>query len=343
MRPVALTTSTIVRAVLVVLGFWLLYQLLDLVIMLYGAVLVAAIAEPVARWGARYRVPRAVSVIFFYVLVVVLVAGLVGLLVEPVAYQVRQAATGLPAGLQRLSQDVPLIPDINQQTVLRAVEEGLSRFGDNLAQVGSNVFAGTRSVVAGLVNFIFVFVIALYLVVEEDVLPKLVRLISPKAYEPVLLRALAEAERSVGRWLLGQVVLGVIVGMLIGVGLWLLGVPYALLLGVLAGLMELLPAIGPLLAAIPGVAVAFAQSWVLGLLAVGLYAVVGQVESHVLIPSIMRRAVGLRPLVTVVAVLLGARFLGVLGIILAVPTAAIVSIFFKHLFLTEAGDGDLPG
>ncbi|PIT98366.1 MAG: hypothetical protein COT71_01125 [Candidatus Andersenbacteria bacterium CG10_big_fil_rev_8_21_14_0_10_54_11] len=343
-QRIDISTGTFVRAAAVLAAVWLLWQLSDLVLLLYGAFLVAAIAEPVAKNAERYRVPRAVSVIIFYILILAAVAGIVGLIVDPVARQVEQFAHVLPSLVQRASAVLPLVPDIDQQTAVRSLQEGLLRFGDNFAQVGSNIFAGTRSVVGGVVSFVFVFVIALYLVIERDVLPKLVRVLSPAAYEEMLLAALREAQRSVGRWILGQAVLGLIVGMLVGLGLQFLGVPYALLLGILAGIMELLPAIGPFLAAVPGVLLAFTtQSWLVGTLTLFLYAVVGQVESHVLIPNIMRRAVGLRPLVTIIAVLTGARLLGTLGIILAIPTAAIISIFLRHILRTGGADETLAG
>ena len=215
---------------------------------------------------------------------------------------------------------------------------GLSRFGNDIANVGVGVFQSTRTFIAGFVSFLFVFVLAFYLVLERDALKKFARVVTPSAHVSYVEQVIGRAQRRVGRWLLGQLALGIIVGSIVGVGLWAFGVPYALLLGILAGLMEFIPVLGPIIAAIPAVLVALTQSLTIGVAVLVFYVIVGQIESHVLIPNIMKRAVGLRPLVTIIAVLIGARTLGVIGILLAVPTAAVISIFISDIFGGRAGD-----
>jgi len=252
-------------------------------------------------------------------------------MVEPVAMQVRQLATIVPRIVDVVGSASPLVPQIEQGKMIESIQSGLLNFGDNIANFSVNVFAGTKSVIAGVVNFLFVFVIALYLVVERDALKKFAHLITPKEHYPYVSRAIERAQHSVGRWVLGQVVMGVIMGTLVGVGLWIIGVPYALLLGILAGVLELIPAIGPFIAATVGVLVAVTQGWGVGLVAFIYYVIVGQIENHVLIPNIMKKAVGLPPIVTIIAVILGARLLGLIGIIFAIPVATIVRILVKDV------------
>ena len=328
---IEISSDTIFRAILIPLAFWFVYVVFDIVLMLFAAFIVASVVEPVARFLDRYKFPRALSVILVYVFVLLIVIGAVSLMVEPLAMQSRQLATIVPSVVNSLSGVTPLIPHIEQADLIESIQSGLLNFGDNIANFSINVFAGTRSVVVGLVNFLFVFVIALYLVVERDAMKKFARLLTPKEHYPYVAKAIEKAQRSVGRWVLGQLVLGIIVGVLVGVGLWIIGVPYALFLGILAVVMEFIPVIGPMIAATPGVLVAITQGWVIGLVAFIYYVIIGQVESHILIPNIMKRAVGLPPLVTIIAVILGARLLGLIGIILAVPAATIINILVSDL------------
>jgi predicted PurR-regulated permease PerM len=337
-KKIDITSSTIFRVLLILIGFWFIYRIFDIVIMLFAAFIVASLVEPIARYLDRWKIPRALSVIVFYVLVLLILAGLITLIVEPVAIQSRQLATVVPSVINSLNELTPLIPRIEHAALINSLQSGLLNFGDNIANLSWNVFTGTRSVIAGFVSFLFVFVIALYLVVERDALKKMAKLLTPTEHYSYVARMIERAQKSVGRWVVGQIVLGLMVGLLVGVSMWLIGVPYALLLGILAGVLEIVPAIGPLIAATPGVLVALTQGWVMGLTAFVVYVIIGQVESHVLIPNVMRRAVGLPPLVTIIAVIIGARLLGVLGIILAVPAATIIAIFLSDIARADGAE-----
>jgi predicted PurR-regulated permease PerM len=330
-NKIEISSNTIFRVVLILLAFWFVYVVFDIFLMLFAAFIVASAVEPVARFLDKYKIPRALSVISVYVVVLLVIAGAVSLMVEPLAMQTRQLATIVPSVVNSLSSITPLIPRIEQADLIESIQAGLLSFGDNIANFSLNVFAGTRSVITGFVSFLFVFVIALYLVVERDALKKFAHLLTPKEHYPYVARAIERAQRSVGRWVLGQAALGTIVGLIVGTGLWIIGVPYALLLGILAGVMEIVPVIGPMIAATPGVLVAITQGWVIGLVTFIFYVINGQVESHILIPNIMKRAVGLPPLVTIIAVILGARLLGVVGVILAVPAATIINILVSDV------------
>jgi predicted PurR-regulated permease PerM len=132
-----------------------------------------------------------------------------------------------------------------------------------------------------------------------------------------------------------QLFLALVIGTVVSVGLWLIGVPYSLVLGLLAGVFEVLPVIGPISAAVPAVVVGLSQSLVMGLGVLLFYVAIQQLENQVLIPVVMRKVTGLNPLVTILAVLLGVRLGGVIGVILAVPTAVVLSAFFSDIVAPE--------
>jgi len=336
-QKIEIGSGTIFRALLILLLFWLVYALWDIILMLSGAIIVASAIEPLANYLQKFRMPRALSVILVYVVLVLVLVGLGSLMVEPLVKQARQLALAVPNIIDSLAGFTALIPQFDKQAVIDAIQGGLLNFGNDIANVGVGVFEGTRTFVGGLVSFLFIFVLAFYLVLERDALKKFARMVTPPAHAAYAERVIERAQRRVGRWLLGQLALGTAVGLIVGLGLWAFGVPYALLLAILAGLMEFIPVIGPIIAAIPGVLVALTQSVGIGVAVLVFYIIVGQIESHLLIPNIMKRAVGLRPLVTILAVLIGARTIGIVGILLAVPVAAVFSIFVSDIFRGQAG------
>ena len=330
-QKIDVSSSTIFRTVLILLLFWFLYLIRDILVILFAAIVVSWAIAPIADYLQKFRVPRAVTVILVYLAALALLSGLITMMVPPLTAQVRSLAQTLPEVATVLEDNIP-IPALGRETVVAQTQDFLAKFGDNLANISANIFQRTRLVFSGFLSVLFVFVITFYLVIEKEPIKKLLGIVLPKEHVPYAHRIVDKARRKIGRWVLAQLALGIIAGTIVGVGLWILGVPFALLLGVIAGVFEIVPVIGPVLAAIPGVVVGVSQGWILGLAALGLYWGFQQLENNLLVPRIMKRAVGLNPLVTLIAVLLGARLAGVAGLILAVPAATVISVFLSDIF-----------
>lgn len=333
-------SRTLFRVAAILLGVWFLYLIADVLFVLFAAIVIASALEPLARWLQQYRIPRALSVLSVYLVAIAVFAGVVTLLVPPVAEQLMQLAHALPQLVNRLEGWGLPISTTSYDQVVNALQPALLRFGGDLSGLGANLFQQTRTLFAGAFTFLFVFVIAFYLVLERDVPKRLLRLIVPQQYYPHAAGVVDRVQQNVARWVLAQLTLGFIIGTAVGVGLWLLGVPYALVLGVVAGVFEIVPYIGPILAAIPGVFIGLSQSLVLGVAVLGFYILVQQAENHLLVPTIMRRAVGLNPLITLFAILIGGRFAGLMGVIFAVPAAVVVSIVLYDVLGSRFKRGD---
>lgn len=340
---VDITSGTIFRIILILVGFWFVYLILDILLMLFAAVVISAAVEPVANFLQRYRLPRTISVTLVYVLLLLFLGGTGALLIEPLTDQITQLAVASPHLVGDITNFLSFIPQLNEEAIANSLQQGLQQFGQNLANVSLNVVAQTRSIFSSIFTVLFVFILAFYLVVEKNALQKFARLITPRDHLPYIEQSIERAQRSIGRWVLAQLALGVIVGTIVGLVLWAVGIKYALVLGLLSGILEIVPVIGPIVAAVPGVVVGLSQSWLYGLVALVIYIVVQQLENHFLVPAIMRKAIGLNPLVTIIAILLGARLYGTAGVILSIPIATIVSIVFSDLFSAPAIDDELPG
>lgn len=338
LQRIDVTSRTIFRIVLILVAFWFVYVIRDVLLMFFGAIVIAAAIQPLADWLQTKRVPRAVTTLGVYALVILLLTAVVTLLIPPLTEQLTQLALALPQLVAQLEQWDLLHTGLSQGSI--ALQDILLRLGNNLTQTGFSLFEQTRSIFSGFFSLIFVFILAFYLVVERDALLKLFQVAIPRRHLPYVEQTLIRIQHGLGRWLIAQLLLAVVVGFVVGVGLWLIGVKYALVLGLLAGILEIIPVIGPIIAAIPGVIVGMAQSLVLGIVAVIFYILVQQAENHLLVPNIMKRVAGLNPLVTLVAVFLGARLAGVLGIILSVPIAIIVTIFWSDFFSAGSGKSE---
>jgi predicted PurR-regulated permease PerM len=200
----------------------------------------------------------------------------------------------------------------------------------------------------GIVGALTVFVIAFYYLMEKVWLRRLILLeIAPGPRERVD-RIWGNVEAKVGDWLRGQLLLCLAIGMTATIGYGVLGVRFWPLLGLWAGLTEIIPIIGPWLGGVPAVIIALTQSWNKALLVIGFILLLQLLENTVLVPRIMRGAVGLTPLTVFVAILAGTQFLGVLGALLAIPVAAAVQVVLSDYFearreAKRTGGAALPG
>jgi predicted PurR-regulated permease PerM len=185
--------------------------------------------------------------------------------------------------------------------------------------------------IGGLFGLITILILTFYLLVDFDQLLRFFIRLFPRQNRLRVHEATRRVTTKVSAWLGGQLLLGGIIGSSAAVGLWLLGVPYFYVLALLAAIGEMIPVIGPILSAIPAVLVALTVKPMLALFVMVFFIVQQQVENHLLVPRVMARQVGISAVVVIVALMIGGSLLGIVGAILAVPTAAILQVLFEEL------------
>jgi predicted PurR-regulated permease PerM len=193
------------------------------------------------------------------------------------------------------------------------------------------VASAVRTVVVTIVTTITTLILTFYLILESDALFGAFARLFPRPDRPRVKSAAVKISVKVGAWLSGQLILGGTIGLTAAIGLYLLGVPYFYVLSVLAGIGELIPIAGPVASAIPAILLALTVSPQTALFTALFFVAQQQVESHVLVPKIMQRQVGVSPVFVIVALLIGASVLGIIGAVLAVPTAAIVQVVLEEV------------
>lgn len=333
----AINLWTIWMTVLAAVIAWAAYLVRDVLLLIYISGLLAIGFSPIVRLIERQRLlpvgtrrlPRWLAILVLYVVILGTITGIGFLVVPPIVHQGQQLWTALPDMLEKGQQFLVDKGLINQPlTIQEAMARApVSRGG----QAVTTVFGAIVGVIGGLFGILTIVILTFYLLVESaDVRSSLLRLFPPSRRARIDTASRAITVK-VSAWLGGQLLLGAIIGSSSAVGLWLIGVPFFYVLALISGIGELIPVVGPILAAIPAVAVAASVSGKTVLFVIIFFVVQQQFENHVLVPKIMERQVGVSAVTVIVALLIGGRLLGILGAILAVPTAAILLVLVSEL------------
>lgn len=320
---VHISGGSIVTAILFLLLVALLWYLIDLVLIVLTAVVIASAMEPAIRSFIGWGLHRVLAVIIMYSLVAALFFGTLFFFVPPVLDDAADFIARLPATLSTFNISEAtggLIPNvaenINSADFLRQISATLGASSGGVVTTLSAFFGGITS-------FILIVVFSFYFSVQETGVDDFLRVVTPSDRQAYILNLWKRSQAKIGKWMQGQLILGLIVGVLLYLGLTILGIPNALLLAVLAGVFELIPVFGQFLAAIPALAIALSDGGFTALLLVGgLYIVVQQFEAHLIYPVVVKKVVGVPPLLVILALLIGAKLAGFLGILLSVPIAA---------------------
>ncbi len=323
---VEVSTASILRAVLVILFFVFLYFLKDVLVILLFAIIIASAISPFANWLDSKRFPRLLGVLLLFLSILGLMILFFSLIIPYVSTEISQLTVAMPQLLENLSSTLENVQSNSPKFLdfLSEVQNGLEGLSSYLQQAAQSVVGMVVSIFGGIMSFIAIIIISFYLSVTRKGVENFLGSVVPEKYEGYVLDLWKRSEIKVGQWLQGQLLLAFIVGLVVYVGLSLMGIKFALVLGILAMLLEVVPMIGPVLAAIPAAFFAFLQAPTLGLWVILFYIIVQQFENHVLVPLVFGKTIGLNPVVVVIALLVGSQLAGILGAILAVPVATII-------------------
>src|SRR5579872_532286 len=332
-------TVTVVAVILLAgVMIWFVREIAEiLVLLLVSAVLATACAPLVGfveRWRivGRFRLPRGAAIGALYLAIFIVVVLISAMVIAPAVGETRrfvqQAPSLLTEGRQWLAGvrvQRPWVPDLASDL------DHLSAQGSNAAMLGSGAAVLALRLAGGLVAAITVLVVTFYMLLEGASIKSAFLTVFPQEERPRVSLLLHRIGMKFGGWLRGQLLLAVSVAVPVSLVLLAIGIPYPFLIGVIAGVGELIPLVGLTLAAVIAVLVTLGQpAW--QLLAVVIFFVVAMnLESHILIPRLMARALGLSPLLTIVALLIGVKLLGLLGGLLALPVAAAVQVMAREV------------
>ncbi len=335
-----LSTGSVVRTVLVLIGFYLLFLLRDVVLILLTSVVIASAIEPGAKWFERWHIRHLPAVIMIYLLAFAFFAGAVYLLAQPLVGELVDVVHVLPERLDTLQQVSqrfgPLTSWAGDLTTL-SLSDVAAQLERAVSNLSGGVFQTATGIFGGALSFILILVFSFYLSVQRNGIDNFLRLISPSAEEAYILGLWRRSREKISRWVQGQLLLGVIMGVLVFLGLAILQIKYALTLGLSMIVFELIPIFGPVLGAVPAAIIGFNQSAVLGVMVIAWYTIIQQFENHLIYPLVVRKIIGVPPMIVIVALLVGVKLAGFLGLILAVPLATVLMEIFDDLEKRKKG------
>lgn len=319
----------------VILLVWVFTYVFDVILLLFAAILLAVFLRGLADLLNRYtKLSEGMSVLLVSVLLIGVLAGAVSLLAPSVAEQVRHLRDELPRSAQQASayisqfgwgrtliEQMPSIDEVMQKADAATV---LSRVG--------GYFSSTMGAVG---NFFIVILLSIYLATEPRFYAEGLTKLFPKNLRPRTYQVLAAIGDMLSWWLIGKVASMIFIGLLTWIGLWILGVPLSLTLGLIAGLLSFIPNFGPILSAVPAILLGFIDSPIKALYVLILFIIVQIVESNLVTPMIERRTVELPPALTIITQLALGVLIGGLGLVLATPLLAVVMVLVQMVYIED--------
>lgn len=321
-KAILVSPLSIVFTVALLLGMYFVYYVRDIVILVFLAFLLMTALNPgVKKLEQKYKVPRTLGILLMYLLVMSIISVTVVLIVPPLVDQ-----------LQIL---LPLIHLPNIQDEIKNFRFSLENFEQVMKGLGTSVstlLTIATSTFNGLISFLTVLVLSFYLLADREKLHLKAGWISREVHHLELAKQLInDVESQLGGWVRGQLILMVIIGIGTFIGLSLLGIPYALPLALLAGLLEILPNLGPTISAVPAIALAYINLGPgMAVATAVFYYVIQWLENNFIVPRIMKDNADVSPVATIVVILIGLHVAGVLGALLAVPIYIVTRLFYSH-------------
>jgi predicted PurR-regulated permease PerM len=355
---ITIKSGSIIKAVFLLLLFAGLYYIRDLLLVVLAAVVIASATEPFTRWFGRYHISRLPAVILIYLGLAGMFFAVFYFFLPPLLDDTASFLASAPRYLDSISIWDPLQNDsvATSKVAVQSFSQDLTQSrqtvselssGTSLTQIIDSVrnaiasvsqgFIETLSLIfGGVLSSILIVVLSFYLAVQEDGVAKFLQFVTPERHEQYVVGLWRRVQHKIGLWMQGQLVLAVVIGLLVYLVLAIFGpalhVGNPILLAVLAALFETIPLFGPILAAIPAIATSYTDGSLTTALAVAvIYLVIHQLENNLIYPLVVKKIVGVPPILVILALIIGFKLAGFLGLLLSVPVATMLMEYFNDL------------
>lgn len=320
--------STILKVAGVALLAWFLYFVKETLLLLFISVFVAALVNNAVKYFQKYIKRRLIAVLLLYAIVIGVFATVFIILIPILIEQIGELHSNWPDYTAKLLSLAPAAWHDTLSDLLRLDSiDWQATIGDMLLTL--------RGFFTGVFNLIVVFALSFYMSLEEKAWDRAVDFFLPKRYYERVMGVYGKIEKQLSYWFQAQLALCVIVSLLAYIGLKILGIKYALVLALLAFIGEIVPYLGPIVSTFFAVLFASLQSPLVALVVFIWFVIINQIENHILVPNIMKKAVGLSPIVTIVALLVGVKIADIAGALLAIPVATILGVIINDIFETK--------
>ncbi|HUS52126.1 MAG TPA: AI-2E family transporter [Candidatus Bathyarchaeia archaeon] len=318
-QKVEISHRTIIFTVFFLLSLWALFQIKQIILAVFVSIILMSALNPAVDWLERFKIPRALAIIIVYIFIFGGIGVLLTGLIPPLVDQTTVLVSRLPSYLEEVG-----LPAIDERIVSSQISQ--------LGSIPANLVRLTLTVFGNLLAFFILLVITFYLLLERKNLNRYLLIVFGKKDEGKAERLIDKVEERLGGWIRAEMTLMVFIGIITYLGLRLLGTEFALPLALLAGVLEIVPNIGPVLASIPAILAGLAISPLLALAVAALYFLIQQVENVWLVPKVMEKVAGVNPLVTILTLAIGFKLAGALGAVLSVPIVLVAQVVIAEFF-----------
>ncbi len=324
-RKIEISHRTIIFTVFFLLFLWLIYYLRGVIVLLFLGIILMAALNPLVDRLERWRIPRVLAIVFIYILIFGVLSLIVAGIVPPLIEQTQTLLSKLPSDFSSFKW-----LGINQ----KVIDNQMAQFLDRFSLFSGNILRAFVGIFQNIINFIIFIVVSFYLLLQRKNLDKfLVKFLG--SGEKMGARIVDKLEKKLGGWVRAELLLMLIVGLLSYIGLRLLGIEYALPLAIFAGILEIIPNIGPFISAIPAVLAGLIISPWTALAVAALYFLIQQFENQFICPQVIAKEVGINPLITILALIAGFKLAGITGAILAVPVVLLIEIILSEVSTSD--------
>jgi len=324
-KDIIISTRTILILLTSILVLWLAAQIGNILLAIFVSLILTLGLDPLVDWLTERKFSRTLAVALTYTVFLSIVIGLFAMALPLIVNQLQKLIERLPFYVSSVS--LPGMGEVGDQFLNTLVSEVSKTTGD-LVKVTLNLFSNAFSIVT-------VLVLTFYFLLDYPNLREKFLGLYTKVSEKRVATLIEDIEDRLGGWLRGQVFMMFVVGLACFVGLSVLRIDYALSLAVIAGFLEIVPMIGPIVAFIPAALVASIQSPLSVALVATLYILIQQIESNFIVPKVMEKVVGFSPIVTLIAIMIGGKLFGFLGALLSIPTTLMGYLVIRSLLEVE--------
>lgn len=316
-KKIEISHKTIIFTVLFLIFLAFLYFIKDIILQFFVALLVMTILNPLVARLSKFKIPRAVSIFVVYILTLGIIGVALAGIIPPLADQTTTFVNNLPEYIENLA-----VPNI-------IVEPVINQLFSTLGELPAQAAKATILIFSNLINVILVLIFAFYLLLSRSKQDEQLEVFFGKERGKKIAKIMDTLEIKLGGWARGQLILMFLVGFITYIGLRLLEIPYALPLAILAGLLEIVPYVGPIIAAIPAVIIGFSISPLIGIAVTALTFLIQQLENYLIVPKIMEKSVGVSPIIILLALTIGFKIAGAVGALISVPVFITLQVFAK--------------
>ena len=322
-KKIEISHKTVIFTILFLIFLWFLFQIRDIILIFFLALLIMAILNPFVSRLSKYKIPRVLSILLVYILTFGIIGVTLASIIPPLIDQTTSFVNNLPKFIANLG-----LPSVIGGQIINELVSQIGALPGQVAKV-------TVSVFSNVIGVLTVFVFAFYMLLARDKSDKQLSSLFGEKRSKDIGKIIGLLEKRLGEWARAQLALMLVIGISTYIGLSLLGIPFALPLSILAGLLEIVPYIGPIIAAIPAVIIGFGISSIIGFATAALTFLVQQLENLVFVPTIMQKSAGVSPIATLLALAVGFRLAGLVGVLISVPIFITVQVVTKEYLLNR--------